>query len=59
MNKKYLMIDLSSNSSTFIPTSELKEAIWGCKKLRGKTNVWKSEDYLIVEVLQPAKKKKQ
>lgn len=50
MNKKYILIDLYTGKSELIPADEVKEATYGLKKKKGATNVWKGEEYIVVEV---------
>lgn len=51
MNKKYILIDLYTGKSELIPSDEVKEATYGLKKKKGVLNVWKGEEYIVVEVL--------
>lgn len=53
MNKKnnYILIDLYNGSSEILPFEEAKEAVLGLKKKKGDVNVWKGEEYMVVEVL--------
>jgi hypothetical protein len=51
MNKKYILIDLYTGKSELIPSDEVKVAIYDLKKKKGVLNVWKGEEYLVVEVL--------
>ena len=55
MNKKYILIDLYTGKSELIPSDEVKEATYGLKKKKGVLNVWKGEEYMVVEVSQWAK----
>lgn len=51
MNKKYILIDLYTGKSELIPSDEVKVATYGLKKKKGVLNVWKGEEYMVVEVL--------
>lgn len=53
MNKKnnYILIDLYNGSSEILSFEEAKEAVLGLKKKKGDVNVWKGEEYMVVEVL--------
>ena len=51
MNKKYILIDLYTGKSELIPSDEVKEATYGLKKKKGVLNVWKGEEYMVVEFL--------
>ena len=51
MNKKYILIDLYTGKSELIPSDEVKVAIHGLKKKKGVLNVWKGEEYMVVEIV--------
>ena len=52
MNKKnkYILIDLYNGASEMLPFADAQEAVLGLKKKKGDVNVWKGEEYLVVEV---------
>lgn len=55
MNKKYILIDLYTGKSELIPSDEVKVAIYGLKKKKGALNVWKGEEYMVVECIEKGK----
>ena len=50
-NTQYIIIDLYDGGSEMIPASEAKQATKGLKKIKGDVNVWRGEEYIVVEVL--------
>lgn len=48
--KKYILIDLYTGMSVNIPADEVEEATYGLKRKKGALNVWKGEEYMVVEV---------
>ena len=50
-NTQYIIIDLYDGGSEMIPASEAKQATKGLKKIKGDVNVWRGEEYMVVEVL--------
>ena len=52
MNKKYILIDKLTGKTENVPSSELKEATWGCKKKKGVLTSWVGEEYIVVELPQ-------
>lgn len=50
MNKKYILIDLYTGASEELPKGEEKLATKGLKKKKGAVNVWRGEEYIVVEL---------
>lgn len=50
MNKKYILIDLYEGTSEELPKGEEKLATKGLKKVKGAVNVWRGEEYIVVEL---------
>jgi hypothetical protein len=48
--KKYIVVDLYEGISDLISEEEAKEAIMGCDKVVGDVTVWRSEEYLVIEL---------
>ncbi len=47
---KYMIIDLYTNDSQFIDYEEFLEAIIGLDVTMGVYNVWKGEEYMVIEI---------